>query len=313
VGWLVNSLLHFNRLTVLIYHRVLARAEDSLFDIPTAAGFEDSLRQYQGFAHFLSLPEALSALAANRLPANAAVVTFDDGYADNLHIAAPILQKLGIPATFFIATQVDCMFNDRIAEALRLSTATQLDLSALEMGLIALPDQRAERAALADRLIKSLKHRAPSERQALAQTIQTAAGVAHLPNLMMCPSELQALAKSGMQIGAHTRTHPILTTLTDVEAQTEIVGSKADLENLLQQPVDHFAYPNGVPDQDYAAREVALVKAAGFKAAFSTSFGAVHPGSDPFQLPRFTPWSSHPVKLRLHWWQNQWRNPALAR
>jgi hypothetical protein len=59
---------------------------------------------------------------------------------------------------------------------------------------------------------------------------------------------------------------------------------------MIGAPVTLFAYPNGRPDDDYTARTAALVRSAGFEAAVTTAWGAARRDSDPYQLPRFTPW-----------------------
>src|SRR4051794_18090983 len=83
------------------------------------------------------------------------------------------------------------------------------------------------------------------------------------------------------EFGAHTRFHPILPRCTDPEAETEIAGSKADLEELLGRPVRHFAYPNGL----YGERELDLVRRAGFDSARTADLGWVGRRTDPHRLP----------------------------
>jgi len=93
-----------------------------------------------------------------------------------------------------------------------------------------------------------------------------------------------------MEIGAHTRTHPILSGLTEDRATVEIFGGKADLEAILSEPVDVFAYPNGNPSRDLTDREIRIVQSAGFHAAATTAWGTAKPDQNPFLIPRFTPW-----------------------
>ncbi|MEN9560564.1 MAG: hypothetical protein RLZZ502_1775 [Pseudomonadota bacterium] len=310
------------RLTVLIYHRVLAKASDSLFAIPTAVQFEQQLRQMQGFAHFMSMPEALAQMQSGRLPANATIITFDDGYEDNLRVAAPILKKLGLSATFFIATDYldgGMMFNDRVAEAISACRLTHIDLSSAHASelqtwqRVDIPPVLAARGALAAQLILAVKHlSAPARQQAVAD-IERACRVYYKDDidatddtttLMMNPEQLRRLAGMGMHIGAHTCSHPILSRLPEAEARREIQHSRRRLQDLLQSEVPFFAYPNGVPGQDFAAREVALVKEAGFSHAFSTRQGACDADSPVFELPRFTPWSDNYLKMRAQWLRN---------
>jgi len=100
-----------------------------------------------------------------------------------------------------------------------------------------------------------------------------------------------------MEIGGHTVNHPILALLSEKEARAEIGDGKRRLEEITGGPVTLFAYPNGKPGQDYGPRDVDLVRQAGFTAAVSTMGGVARRGSDPFQLPRFSPWDRSPRRL----------------
>jgi peptidoglycan/xylan/chitin deacetylase (PgdA/CDA1 family) len=102
-----------------------------------------------------------------------------------------------------------------------------------------------------------------------------------------------------MVIGAHTRTHPILAGLDAAEAEQEIAGSKQDLENLLGERVDLFAYPNGKPTTDLTPETVEIVKKVGFASAVTTQWGVASAKSSCFELPRFTPWDAQRAKFML--------------
>jgi peptidoglycan/xylan/chitin deacetylase (PgdA/CDA1 family) len=115
-----------------------------------------------------------------------------------------------------------------------------------------------------------------------------------------------------MEIGAHTITHPILTRLEAPEARREMANSKRDLESLLGEPVALFAYPNGVPTQDYDATHAALARECGFAAAVSTAWGAASVRSDRFQLPRFTPWDRTRLRYGLRLAANMARTERVA-
>ncbi|HEX8856875.1 MAG TPA: polysaccharide deacetylase family protein [Thermoleophilaceae bacterium] len=95
-------------------------------------------------------------------------------------------------------------------------------------------------------------------------------------------SELQNMADAGIEIGAHTRTHPDLRGCTDAELESELAGSRADLEDLLSRKVDAFAYPSGLHDK----RVVAAVARAGFRSAVTTTRGWLRPASDLLRIRR---------------------------
>jgi len=128
---------------------------------------------------------------------------------------------------------------------------------------------------------------------------------APLPDdLMLTTRQLRELHAAGMTIGAHTLTHPILATLPNDTARTEIAEGRLRLEAIVGDTVRFFAYPNGRPGKDYIAAHVGMVRDLGFEAAFSTAWGACSPGGDRFQIPRFTPWQAGRVRYGLQMAQN---------
>ena len=122
--------------------------------------------------------------------------------------------------------------------------------------------------------------------------------------LMLSAEMVRTLQASNVEIGAHTVSHPILTSLPDADAMAEIAGSKAALEAILDRPVRYFAYPNGKTGLDFDERHVAMVRDAGFAAAFSTAPGPVTEADNMFTLPRSRPWdtSTFFYMLRLLRW-----------
>ncbi|HXF46700.1 MAG TPA: polysaccharide deacetylase family protein [Burkholderiaceae bacterium] len=250
------------------------------------------MRWIRDWFRVLPLAEAAARLKSGDLPPRAMSITFDDGYADNEEVAAPILRRLGLHATFFVATGFldgGNMWNDRVIEAVRACNAQRLDLGFLALGIASLDSMAARRATI-DRILARIKHEEPAQRQAFVERIEEACGTALQAALMMRAEQVARLAASGMDIGAHTVTHPILARLSLAQAREEIESSKAALESIVGRRVALFAYPNGVPQQDYRAEHVELVRTAGFDAAVCTAWGVARPGADPFQLPRFTPW-----------------------
>jgi peptidoglycan/xylan/chitin deacetylase (PgdA/CDA1 family) len=280
------------RLSILIFHRVLP-APDPLFpDLPDTARFDEVLRWMKGWFKVLPLDRAVRDLAAGTLPARAAAITFDDGYADNLTVALPILLRHELTATFFIASGFlngGRMWNDTVIEAIRHTGSAVLDLSHLDLGRHVLDTPCARRAAI-DGLIGNLKYLPQAQRLDLTERIAASAAVVPSTSLMMTSSNVRELRRAGMQIGAHTVSHPILTRLSTEQARNEIAASKEQLEGILSERVGLFAYPNGKFGDDYVEEHAALVRGIGFDAALATDWGAAAAGSDLMHLPRFTPW-----------------------
>jgi peptidoglycan/xylan/chitin deacetylase (PgdA/CDA1 family) len=282
-----------------MYHRVLPSPDPILDDVVDAKAFEVQMRALAECFTVLSLAEAVARLGEGSLPARAACVTFDDGYRDNVEIALPILERLGVHATFFIASGFldgGRMFNDTVIEAVRRIPGYTVSLP--ELGAVDLPIRSARERRLAiDRLLGKSKYLDDAARSEICQRI-AALAQGHLPtDLMMSSAQLRALSAAGMEIGGHTVSHPILANTPDDVAVREIADNRAALEAITGKRVTLFAYPNGVPGQDYFAEHVRMVRECGYTGAVSTSWGAAHAESDPHQLPRFTPWDREPMRF----------------
>lgn len=286
-------------LSILIFHRVLAQPDPLFPDEMHASRFHEVCGWLTSWLNVLPLDEAAARLKAGTLPARAACITFDDGYADNFHVAMPILQAHGISATFFIATGFldgGRMWNDTIIETIRSSMASALDFYGLGLGRYPIASITEKRAAISA-LIGQIKYRPGAERVAVTEQLAAMAGVKLRQDLMMSSREVKAMRHAGMQIGAHTVSHPILARLTDEQARREIRASKNYLEQLLGEPVGLFAYPNGKPGDDYLPQTIEVVRSLGFDAAVSTKWGASAQGDDLLQIRRFTPWDQ--ARLRF--------------
>jgi peptidoglycan/xylan/chitin deacetylase (PgdA/CDA1 family) len=289
------------RLSILIFHRVRPEPDAVLPTEPTAEEFDALLRHIGTRFVVVPLLAGIRSLYAGTLPARALAITFDDGYADNLDLAAPILRRHGMPATVFVSTGYldgGCMFNDLVIEAFRSTRARVLDLSTLGLARHALGSIDDRRTAI-DRVLAQIKYLPIEERDSRAQAILHIAGVTPPRQMMMTRDSVRSLAEAGIDIGAHTITHPILAKISPDEAWNEIRESKRDLEQLIGRAVPLFAYPNGKPGVDYGREHVRMVRDAGYEGAVSGAWGAATRNSDAWQLPRFTPWTRRPLKFDL--------------
>jgi peptidoglycan/xylan/chitin deacetylase (PgdA/CDA1 family) len=295
---MAGQLLSRGKLSILIYHQVLAEFDPMRPTEPTAKMFDWQMALLARYFTALSLNEALERLAAGTLPANAVCVTFDDGYLNNLTVAQPILAKYRIPATVYVATafrQGDNMWNDRIQDLCADQSRQQLKTAE---GGVALGDWPS-RIAAAQQLLKQLKYLPVAERLQAVDALYQLNQAIDYPARMMNDTQLQQLAALGVTIGAHTHNHPILKSLDTEAQQIEIAQNKNLLEQILQQPVEHFAYPNGVEGRDFDDVAVQLVAAAGFKSAVMTNWGYSTTDTPPHRLKRFTPWDQQPLKFHL--------------
>lgn len=287
------------RLLVFIFHRVLPEADPLLPGEPDRNQFDWMVRFISGAFTVLPFGLAVDLLHRGELPAATACITFDDGYRDNFTVALPILQRYGVTGTFFISTGFldgGRMWNDSVVEAIRASPALPVDWTVFGLGKYDLTtaERRATSigAALGD--LKYLPHKVRSE---VARGIEREMGVPESSNLMMTRAQVKALCDAGMEIGAHTSTHPILALLDDHSALAEISNGKAELEAVIGKNVSVFAYPNGDPKRDFAPVHCDMLKACGFRAAATTAWGVASTQTNPYLVPRFTPWDRTPTRF----------------
>jgi peptidoglycan/xylan/chitin deacetylase (PgdA/CDA1 family) len=287
------------QLSILIFHRVLAEHDPILPGEPSAAEFDALLGHIKRRFTVLPLADAVARLYRNALPPAPLAITFDDGYADNFVVAAPLLKKHALPATIFVATGYldhTCMFNDVVIAAFRSTEREHVDLGAIGLGSHTLASIGDRRVAI-EKILRQLRFEPGADRDRKAQVILEATGTRAPAGLMMTPDMVRSLERYGVDVGAHTVSHPVLSRIADEDARREIRESKAILESLVGRRVDVFAYPNGRPNADYRGEHVRMVREAGFACAVSTKWGAASPRSDILQLPRFTPWTRVPLKF----------------
>jgi len=295
-------------LSILLFHRVHAQADTLFPDEPDAQRFDQLMRMVARSFRVMPLTAAAARLEQHTLPPRSLAITFDDGYADNAEVALPILKRHGLSATFFVATGFldgGRMWNDSIIECIRLCAQTEIDLSEFGLGVRAIGTS-TERRSCIDELLRQTKYLDQRAREQAVQRLQATAGVGSLPSvLMMRSAQVQALHRAGMEIGAHTVSHPILTSLDAEAARRELTDGRRQLQEIIDAPVDVVAYPNGKPKRDYDRSHVEMVKRLGFRAAVSTAVGAARAGDDLFQLPRFTPWDRSLLAWSVRLFLNQ--------
>lgn len=279
------------RLMIFTYHRVPHRKDLLLPNEPSSEEFERHVAMVRKYFNPIRLTDVPELLTRDALPDRAVCVTLDDGYENNLTVAGPVLKKYGVPATVFVAVEPvvsGIMWNDLVIETIR-EAEHQLDLSVENLGVHNLADTKAK-LLLVDELLGRLKYLEPAQRWSLSSGMYERTSGKNFPRLMLRPEQLHELHQYGIEVGAHTMTHPILSKLSDIDAEEEIGASRSWLNDLLQRDTESFAYPNGRPGIDYSAKHVDMVASSGFKVAVSTVWGCATRVSSLFELPRFTPW-----------------------
>lgn len=227
------------------------------------------------------------------LPQRPVLITFDDGHANNLRFALPILQQQQVTAVCFVVTgelgsSRQTWFEDAYYR-LMFSTARSWRLRNGECWELETGQQRAAACGRFFGLCRSLSE---AEQQLELRSLQN-----QLPELpfdgelndrfeFLSKDDIRRLSDNGVEIGSHTINHPILSALTPENTRREIADSKSMLEQLLGKPVRAFAYPFGAPRLDFTPREEALVQDSGYSLAFAGEGGFVTRSSNQFALPR---------------------------
>lgn len=304
------------RLCIINYHRVLSVRDPLLESEPDIETFRWQMELLATCFNVLPLHDAVQMIDTERLPPRAVCITFDDGYRSVHDLALPILKQFGLPATVFVTSSYlsgGNMWNDRILEAVQNIPLAQLDLGELGLGKYSLASL-VERKQTVDTLTETSKYLPPQARLDLIRRLEHMVGDNLEHGQMLTPEMVVSLDLAGIEIGAHTMTHPILTSLEDECARGEIEGSKKALEAIIGKPVRLFAYPNGKVGKDFDERHTRMTREAGFSAAFTTRIGAVTRSQDRFQLPRSRPWDDTPFMfgLRLLRWLAWDEQPARA-
>lgn len=293
-----------SRLPILAYHRVLPELPDDrfVFDPHLVSTTTDEFRWQMEFIarHFepMSLEDVLAAIESNaKLPANAVVVTFDDGYDDNYHEAYPVLQQCGIPATFFIATGYINgtlpFWYDWLSAIIVGNPASILEVSTIGERYTLSP-KVSERREVYETLANRLKGVPNQERLAVLDELESRYGEVYRElgdsvsraSRPMTEQQLAEMARGGMQFGSHTVSHPILARLSDDELRSELIESRKRLREWTGQEISLLAYPNGGLS-DFSDRVVATAREAGYRLAVAYVSGENQVGQmSPFSLRR---------------------------
>lgn len=302
---LLESLPTWNGLLVLNYHRI-GRPDGSLFDhdlwSATQEDFDQQVRLLASGFDVIGLNDLNTALGdlqsrskRSRQNRRFAMITFDDGYIDNFEQAFPVLESHSVPGVFFVTTgfldDSRLAWWDEIAWMVRTSPRSRIDLSRrwLSSGLD-LDD--GDRDTAIRRLLQRYYRIEGHENEAFLDELADATGCGRAPSeiadgLWMSWDMVRTMHASGMSIGAHTVTHPILARLSAEEQNLEICESRLRIEHELGESVSALSYPVGRQHAFNEATRSALDR-NGFDWAFSYYGGHVRSGRpvNRFDIPR---------------------------
>jgi peptidoglycan/xylan/chitin deacetylase (PgdA/CDA1 family) len=293
-------------LCVLNYHGVLPRAyksRDAVLDghLVSAETLRAQLRLLKARYNIVSFKGAMQCFEVDgEIPQRSVLLTSDDGLQNVLTDMLPVLQEEGVPCLFFVtgASTSDCVSMLWYEELyLLLMNARDGFVNFPDLNLAAkLGDQRHKRL-LWWTWVKELSRHNSEVRHAFLKSLEEQCalsehwklpyqtGAAHRRFCLMTDSELRELAGSGMEIGAHTMTHPVLAHCSPDMVWEEMTRSREVLSRLLGQPVWAMAYPFGDPGSA-GIREFQTAERAGYKCAFVNFGGGFGATSSRFAIPR---------------------------
>ena len=319
---------------ILTYHRVCNETCDPWALCVTPEHFDQQMAVLRQLFDVVPLMALENDVRAGTLRPGTVAVTFDDGYNDNVHIARPVLERYGVPATFFLVSSL--IGSDRefwwdeldrlLLSPGRLPSRVEVDVAGtpIQQDLAAAVLYGADEAARDRRwraweppptdrhrlyvsLWHALRSRPPLEQQRALDTLRRVVGVspAGRPSrLAMSTVDLASLSGHALiDVGCHTDTHAQLSSLSVPSQADEMRRCRAELERWLEGPVPACAYPFGAY-QDYDAATCAVLDELGFRAACTTLQSFVVTGVDPLRLPRFTvqDWNGDEFAERMTGW-----------
>lgn len=278
-----------HRLLVLCYHNVRGTWCFPSGGTAGPRGLERQLWALRRFATVVPAEAALQRLVEGRpLPRSAVALTFDDGYADNLELVAPLLERLGLPATFFLIPGLLSRSLFAWWETLGWAFA-RTSRASLEWEGVRHPLGSVRERALAHELVAAaLKRRDRQARERdVAELVALLAPVGEPPGpeLFLGWSGARALVARGHAVGSHSSFHAILAQEAEQAQRSDLLESRRDLEAGLDVPVPLLAYPNGT-SADYDAGTLRAAAAAGHTFAMTTTEGFNRPDTPRLEIRR---------------------------
>jgi len=277
---------------VVMYHRFGPQAP-----YISTEDLEVHLRYIRESFNPVSLDDLLRMLVAGeRPPPRSVVLTVDDGYRDFLEVAYPVLRQYEVPATVFVVSKFMrgdfWLWFDRLHYIFDQAADPDFQVDGPDGPVKLRLDSPQARHKAWDQVMTRCLRLTPAARQIYVSACEAASGV-QVPDkpvglyAPLTAEDIQQMDPRIVQIGSHTRSHPILSGCSDAELVAEIAGSKADIEAAIGRRVASFCYPNGMSG-DFDPRAERAVDEAGYLGAVRAYGGLVFPNDNRLALPRLS-------------------------
>ena len=297
---------------ILGYHRIAAEGKDPFSMSVSPRNFAEQLTVIRDLATPISLTALVQGLQDGRLPQHPVALTMDDGYADNLYEAQPLLERYEIPATIFMVSGYlgQAFWWDELAQLVFTegSFADGICLKIAGKEFEWQPEQaedmEKQREHLLETLYRVFRPLSNQERQKTMGQLRSWIGDVQLEmfhHRALTSAELNTLADCPLiEIGSHTHTHPALADLPLTEQEREIEHSQAELTEIIDQAISGFSFPNG----SYSAATQKMLRKAAYTYACSSDQDTARHIKQCYQLPRL--WVPNVAGEEFGRWLRDW-------
>jgi peptidoglycan/xylan/chitin deacetylase (PgdA/CDA1 family) len=279
-----------HQVLILMYHRIGIQKNNFFFNVTEPTVFEEQIKYLlndQNF-HFVSLKKLIECIKSNDLTKKLVVISLDDGYKDNYKYAYPILKKYNIPAIIYVTTgninSRELFWWDKVGYIIKHSSLAQIDINpfgSLPIGT------NGQKIIAYKKITQDLKKVSNDSKNQIIKTLQKKSKLT-IPKdkkneVLLTWKEIKIMANNGIDFGAHSVTHPILTKLPLKKAKFEIEKSKEDIEsNINNKKIYSFSYPNG----NFNNKIIKILKENNFDCAVTNNPGIITKNDNLYTLKR---------------------------
>ena len=281
-----------SQVAILMYHRVGPKTDDWSFEPLSLQSFEKQIVYFCRNYEVISVDQLVNYIQLRKsLPEKAVAITFDDGYKDNYLYAYPMIKKYHVPATIFITTghigTGKLFWWDLVNYVIQHSNVNPLNLGKEGCYLIQSETEKIHSNFI---ICEKMKKMPENEKNFLIKRLIGISNIKNIPSevgnqLILSWDEIKEMSSEGINFGAHSISHPVLTNMPLEQAKFEIIQSKKDIEKQLGRETIGFSYPDG----NFNSTISKYIQESGFSWAVSTFPNKLLSSTDiPYELSRLS-------------------------